>query len=84
MTSVHPFIESVNRGSPNDGSPQLIPVFRDTQRNVKQIKPLLTQMCQFSGTTLQARQKQTLKTKEINLSGHFLHSCFELTRVEIG
>ncbi len=30
----------------------------------KQIRPLLTQMCQFSGTVLQARQKKTLRNKQ--------------------
>ncbi len=40
-------------------------------------------MCQFSGTVLQTRQKGVTKQAEINLSGHFLHSCFELTRTEI-
>ncbi len=37
---------------------------------------LLTKKCQFSGTVLQARQKNIKKQKEISLSGHFLHLYF--------
>ncbi len=39
----------------------------------------LTQMCQFSGTELQARQESIKKQTEISLSLHCLHSCIELT-----
>ncbi len=40
-------------------------------------------MCQFSRTVLHAREKCIKKQTEINLSGHFLHSRFELTCSEI-
>ncbi len=40
-------------------------------------------MRQFPGTELQARQKRIKKQAEIELSGHFLHSYFELTWIEI-
>ncbi len=35
-------------------------------------------MDQFLGTVLHARQKIIRSQTEINLSGHFLHSSFEL------
>ncbi len=37
------------------------------------VRPLLTQMCQFSGTELQARQKRIKILEEVNLSSQFLH-----------
>ncbi len=40
-------------------------------------------MCRFSGTDLHAREKSIKMQSEINLVGHFLHSCFELTLIEI-
>ncbi len=40
-------------------------------------------MGQFSGTVLQARLKSIQKQAEIQLSGHFIHSCFKLTLLKI-
>ncbi len=40
-------------------------------------------MCQFSGA-FPVTEKNIKKQTEINLSFHFLNSCFELTWIEIG